>query len=178
MTFNKDNFVRNFKANIASLEAAENTTRAVLRELGNGVLHMVHEHGNITYANDLMNARMTSVNKRAMRLFLQYFTGFHYDEATKVFTKKNKRVYDARKEECLELLQDPSFDFWSWTDREITIEAKPFDPTKVTKYLEQQMKKAAKEMNEVDAAKAVAEAVLNVPNFMEVLEQLVVARSE
>lgn len=176
--FNKDLFTRDFKGRIAKLEAAENTTRVELRELGNGVLHMVHEHGNIVFANDLLNAKMTSINKRAMKLFLQYFTGFHYDEATKLFTKKNKRVYDQRMAECMELLSDPTFDFWSWSDREVTVEAKPFDPSRVTKYLEQQMKKASGELGEVEAAKVLAQAVLNVPNFMEVLEAMVLEQAE
>lgn len=161
--FNTDVFVRDFKNRIAALEAAEKTTRTELRELGNGVLHMLHLHGNVGYLNDLLGAYMTPINRRVLILFFKEFSGFNYDESTKRFTNKIKDVekYESIKENCLALLEDPTFDFWAWS-QPLRIEPVPkaFDPKEVEKAVEKQLKKATKD-GVADAEVQLLLAVLN-----------------
>lgn len=138
-------FDTSFAKSIKTLEKSEATTRETLRELSRDVLYALHEHENITYVNTLIKAKITPVNKKALLLFFQHFTGFHYSVETNDFTKKDKKAYDAKKQEALEFLEDPLNNFWVWADREIKMEAKGFDPEKVTKFIASAFKKAEKD---------------------------------
>lgn len=134
-----------FDKSIKTLEKSEAVVRETLRELSRDVLYALHEHENIVYINRLIKAKVTPVNRKALVLFFQNFTGFHYSEEQQEFTKKDKTTYDERKAQALEFLEDPLNNFWVWADREIKMEAKAFDPDKVTKYISHAFKKAEKD---------------------------------
>lgn len=168
--FNYDKFKADFNGKIEALEKAEKITRDVLRELSREVLFALHEHGNIDYVNRLMQAKITPVNLKALTLFFQEFTGFFYSKEDKVFSKKNKRQYDAKKEACLEFLSDPHNNFWTWANREIEMERKAFDPKKVTRYIENSLKKAeADGFTQADVIRAILDGGLEIETLYTIL---------
>lgn len=159
-------------ARIESLNNAEKIVREELRSLSRDVLYALHEHGNIEVVNKVLQANLTAVNRKAIRAFFVEFTGFHYDDEANMFTKKNKAKYDAKKDKCLALLNDdPHFNFWSWCEREIEIVPKGFDPKKVTKYIEGQIKKAEKDgFKQSDVIRAILNAGIEVDALVEILD--------
>lgn len=158
-------------ARIEALNNAEKIVREELRSLSRDVLYALHEHGNIEVVNKVVQANMTVMNRKAILVFFKEWTGFHYDDVAKMFTKKNKAQYDNVKEACLLALnEDPNFNFWSWADREIVVEAKGFDPKKLTKYVENQMKKAEKDgFKQADVIRAILAAGIEVDALAEIL---------
>lgn len=159
-------------ARIESLNNAEKIVREELRSLSRDVLYALHEHGNIEVVNKVVQANLTAVNRKAIIVFFKEWTGFHYDDAAKMFTKKNKAQYDNVKESCLIALnEDPHWNFWSWAEREIVVEAKGFDPKKVTKFIENQMKKAEKDgFKQADVIRAILAAGIEVDALVEILD--------
>lgn len=173
MTFiyNADTYGKQFKQQVTKLEKAEATTREILRDLSREVLFILHEHENIFYVNQLIKAKTTSINRKALLLFLQHFTGFTFDENLGEFTKKNKSQYDEKKAACLDFLTDPHNNFWTWADREIEVKKSEFDPKKITKYVENQIKKATEAgFSQRDVLSAVFDAGIDLELIKEVLE--------
>lgn len=148
MSFNYESFKASFNGNIKKLETAEKITRELLRDMSREVLYALHAHENIGVVNQLMAAKITPVNKKALALFMVEFTGFNMVELTNgdiTFTKKNKAKYDAIREAVLTRLdEDPHFNFWTWADRNIEIKSKEFDLEAVKKLMESTVKKAEK----------------------------------
>src|SRR5690625_2053140 len=138
--FNIQNLRDTIDQKIEAVEASEKITRDILRGLSRDVLYALHEHGDISFVNRVMTAKTTPVNKKALRLFFQAFTGFFYSEETDTFEKKDKRQYDDKRAACLEFLSDPMNNFWSWASRKIDVQSKDFDPKRVTKYIENSLK--------------------------------------
>jgi len=168
--FNYDKFKADFDKKVEALESAEKITRDVLRELSREVLFALHEHGNIDYVNRLVQAKITPVNLKALTLFFQEFTGFFYSKNDKVFAKKNKRQYDAKKEACLEFLSDPHFNFWSWSERNIEIERKPLDLGRVTTYIQNTLKKAeADNISQAEVIRAILDGGLEIETLYTIL---------
>lgn len=159
-------------ARIESLNNAEKIVREELRSLSRDVLYALHEHGNIEVVNKVVQANLTPVNRKAILVFFKEWTGFHYDDVAKMFTKKNKAKYDDKKKACLEALnEDPHFNFWSWADREIEVQAKGFDPKRVTKFIENQIKKAEKDgFKQSDVIRAILAAGIEVDTLVEILD--------
>ena len=134
---------RTFKGSIKKLEGAENIVREVLGQLSRDTLAALHEHGNITFINSLLQAKMTPRNKKTIVLFFRAFTGFHYDENENAFTKKHKtaNAYDEKKAAALEHLSDPEWNIWTWAVQNVEVEKKDWTPAAVSKYVESAIKK-------------------------------------
>lgn len=164
-------YEKQFKASINKLEKAESTTREILRDLSREVLFILHEHGNICYVNKLIGANMTSINKKAMVLFLKEFTGFVFNKDKNEFEKKNKQTYDEKKQQCLsKLTEDPHFNFWSWAQADLEIERKEFDPSKITKYMQTQLKRAEQDgVSQRDVLNAVFAAGIDLTLVLEII---------
>lgn len=126
MAFDKKVFDKEFNTRLGKLGKAESSVRAELNVLSRGVLEAVHATEQIGYVNQLM-AVLTPVNRKAAVVFFKHFAGFHYDEATKMFTKKSKKRYDQAHKDAMAFLQDPNNNMFSWAERHIEVEQKPFD---------------------------------------------------
>lgn len=148
MTFNYESFKASFAARIQQLESAEKITRDLLREMSREVLYALHSHENIQVINELLNAKLTPVNRRGLVEFFKTFTGFFCTQLSDgkiVFTKKDKKNYDTIQQDVLRLLEeDPHFNFWSWSEPHLKIESKEFSLDAVRKMVENTVKKADK----------------------------------
>ena len=125
--FDKKVFEASLKSGIAKLGKAEKSVREELNVLSRSVLEAIHATENIGYANQIL-AVLTPMNRKAAVVFFKHFTGFHYDEGTKTFTKKSKKRYDQAHQDTMAFLEDPLNNMFSWADRHIEVEQKPFDP--------------------------------------------------
>lgn len=125
--FDKKVFEGKFKAGIAKLGKAEKSVREELNVLSRSVLEAVHATENIGYVNQIL-AVLTPMNRKAAVVFFKHFAGFHYDEGTKTFTKKSKKRYDQAHQDAIAFLEDPLNNMFSWAERHIEVEQKPFDP--------------------------------------------------
>lgn len=124
--FDKKVFDKEFNARIGKLGKAEASVRAELNVLSRGVLEAVHATEQIGYVNQLL-AVLTPVNRKAAVVFFKHFAGFHYDEATRMFTKKSKKRYEQAHKDAMAFLEDPNNNMFSWAERNIEVEQKPFD---------------------------------------------------
>ena len=130
--FDKKVFEKSFKDGIAKLGKAEGLVRQQVNVLSRSVLEAIHATEQIGYVNQML-AVLTPVNRKAAVVFFKHFTGFHYDEATKMFTKKSKKRYDKAHADALAFLEDPLNNMFSWCERHIEVEQKPFDATSFLK---------------------------------------------
>lgn len=128
MAFDKKVFEKSFKDGIAKLGKAEGLVRQQVNVLSRSVLEAIHATEQIGYVNQML-AVLTPVNRKAAVVFFKHFTGFHYDETSKLFTKKSKKRYDKAHADAMEFLQDPLNNMFSWCERHIEVEQKPFDAT-------------------------------------------------
>lgn len=170
--FNAIIFETEFKKSIGAIAKAEKVTKETLKELSRAVLVAIHATGDISYYNRI-TAVLTPVNRKVAVLYGMEFTGFMYDNATGLFTKKSKKQYDATADKCTEFLDDPHNNIWSWAARNIDIEAKPLDLKKVTSYISAVMKKAADEgIAQSEVLKAVFAGGVEVDSLIAVMEKM------
>lgn len=145
MAFDKVKFEKEFNGRIGTLAKAEKSVRAEVNWLSRAVLEALHSTENIGYVNQLIGV-LTPVNRKAAIVFFKHFGGFHYDEATAMFTKKSKKRYDNAQKLALAFLQDPNNNMFSWAQRHIEVEQKPFDVTSFKKgfknYVEKHLQQA------------------------------------
>lgn len=124
--FNKAAFELAFNAALAKLAASEQTTKETLWALSRELLEVTHATGDIQYVNSVLGV-LSAVNRKAAVVFFKHFTGFSYDEAMKRFIKKSKKRYEKAHKDSVEFLADPVNNIWSWAERHIEVEQKPFD---------------------------------------------------
>lgn len=162
---------------INELAGAERITKALLSELSREVLTVVLlDEGKDTgkgtedsrTINELIGV-LTPVNRRAAIVFFKHFVPFIRvtDENGEFvsFGKKDKKAWETKLEEVKEFLADPHQNIWTWADRNIEVEAKPFDVKKVTKTIESALKKA----NKADVIRAIMAGGLTIEDMIEVL---------
>ena len=126
--FDKKVFEKSFKEGIDKLGKAEGLVRQQVNVLSRSVLEAIHATEQIGYVNQML-AVLTPVNRKAAVVFFKHFTGFHYDETSKLFTKKSKKRYDKAHADAMAFLEDPLNNMFSWCERNIEVEQKPFDAT-------------------------------------------------
>ena len=141
----REDFVYSFNAALVQLKDAEKITRVVLRDLSRYLLAALHGedgllYGDIQYVNQVLPV-LTPVNKKVFVLFMKHFTGFHYDDGLGVFTKKSKKRAEEAQQNAIAFLQDPNQNIWTWADRNVEVEAKPFTADKVTEFIIKATKK-------------------------------------
>ena len=179
MTFVYDQakYKTSFDKRVATLEKSEGVTRETLRELSREVVFILHQHGNIHYVNALLKANITGLNKKGLMQFFKAFTGFNLQEDKEqenfgLFAKKSKSAYDKKRIEFLSLYEDPLFNFWSWAERELSVEREPqvFDVSKVQKYIERSLKLAsANHISQAEVLRAVLAGGVSMDTLLEVL---------
>lgn len=125
--FDRKVFEKTFNASIRKLTASEGISKDMLKALSRSVIEAHHATGNNGYINKLI-AVLSPMNKKACIVFFKHFSGYHYDEEACLFVGKRKKRYDAAHKESMEFLQDPNNNLWSWAERHIEVEQKPFNP--------------------------------------------------
>lgn len=146
----RDVFMVHFAASLALLSDSEVVTKRELRSLSRDLIVAIHGFedatlmGDIQFINQLLPV-LTPVNRKVARLFFTHFTGFHFDDKLGAFTKKSAKRGPEARAAAVKFIEDPMNNIWTWAEREITIEAKPFDPEKVKKYISGAIEKAVKD---------------------------------
>jgi hypothetical protein len=170
--FNREMFVTAFTASLDALAQSENVTKRELRALSRTVLEATHETGDIQFVNKL-DAILTPVNRKVAILFFKEFTGFTWDDALKMFTKKSKKRYDECHKKYVEFMADPHNSIWSWAERNIEIEPKAFDLGKVTDYVKHALKKAKDNgVTEVQVMHAIIKAGVTADMVIAIMEDV------
>lgn len=154
VNFDKKTFEAAFGAAIIALAASEKVTKESLRDLSRTVLNAHHATEDVSYINKLIEV-LTPVNRKVAVLYFKEFGGFTYDK-DKRFVKKSKKHYDAAHAKAMEFLAEPHNNIWTWAERNVEVEAKPFDIKKVTAFIENATKKAKENgLTRLDVMRAV-----------------------
>lgn len=174
--FNADAFYGTFEITLKAIRESERITKDGLRFLSRQLLEQIHYEsklqGDIQPLNRLLEV-LTPINKKALVLFMQEFSGFHYDEKLSLFGKKDKRIYEAKCKAACESLEDPHFNLWTWAEKHVQMEAKPFDLKKVSQFMERTLKKASEDgISKADVIKAVMAGGISVDELIQVLEDM------
>jgi hypothetical protein len=170
--FNRETFATAFQASLDALAQSETVTKRELLALSRSVLEATHETGDIQFVNKLV-AILTPVNRKAAIVFFKHFTGFTYDDALKMFTKKSKKRYNESFAKSIQFLADPNNNIWSWAERNIEVEQKAFELDKVTHYLKMAMQKAKDaNLSNVDLMRAVIKAGFTADDIIAIMEDV------
>lgn len=170
--FNKQLFDLSFQQSLEALAGAERITKETLKDISRTVLVAHHETQDIAYVNRIIGV-LTPVNRKVAVLYFKAFTGFTYEDGEASFGKKSKKHYDACKKASDEFLAEPHNNIWSWAERNIDVEQKPLDLSKITVFIKSAMKKAeAQGIAQSDVLKAVFAAGVEVDAIIACLETL------
>jgi len=146
----RQEFIDAFTVTLGAIRGAEDVTKRELKPLSRTLLSALHGTvdalvtGDIQFINETL-AVLSPVNRRVAVLFFKHFSGFHYGEDLGIFTKKNQKTYADAKAAAEKAMEDPLFNIFTWSETKVEIEAKPFDPEKVTTFLKNAIKKAQKD---------------------------------
>jgi hypothetical protein len=152
--FDRASFESGFNGRIKILAKAEKLTKEGLRDLSRELLSITQETEDIGYVNRTLEV-LSPANRRVCILFFKEFSGFLFSDESNTFVKKDKKRYEAIKAKAMEFLDDPHNNVWTWQERNVDMEAKPFDLSKVTAFATNALKKAEKEgISQVDVLNA------------------------
>lgn len=179
---NRAQFQAAFAASLEAIAQAEVVTKRELKSLSRTLLTALHGleddtlQGDIQYINMLLGV-LTPINRKTAVLFFKEFTGFHYDArtkenpgATETFTKKSAKHGPEARKLAIEFLQDPNNNIWSWAERNIEVERRPFDMKKVTKVVEKALDEAGGD--QMPVLRAILEGGITVEGVMILLDEL------
>lgn len=170
--FNRAAFDVSFGEAISAIKQSEEVTRREVRALSRSVLAALHMTENVGYLNTFLDV-LTPINRKAMVIYFQAFTGFHFDSKTEMFTKKDKVTYADKEAAAEKFLEDPMNNFWSYAQREIKVEAKEFTLDVVTKGTEAFLKKAKKNgFKEVDVMRAILKGGITAETIIAIMDDL------
>lgn len=169
--FDKQVFDAQYQDNIAKLAASEKITKELLRSMSRDVLAAHHETGDVAYINGLV-AVLTPMNKKMTILFFKAFSGHTCNEEG-VFGKKDKKKYEEAKADSLANLEDPLFNVFSWAERNIEVERKPFTLGKLQQQMGSIVKKAEEnKISHADVIRALLANGIEVAEFMKVVQHM------
>lgn len=170
--FNRGSFEVAFAQALDALGQAESITRRELRDVSRSILTAIHCTEDSGFLNRLIGV-LTPVNKKVMVEYLKHFSGFHYDDRTMLFTKKNKPTYEKAAQLSEEFLSEPHNNVWTWAERNIEVTVKPFDVNVITKYMQGALKKALDNgLSQKDVMKAIFASGIEVDSLFDVLDEL------
>lgn len=176
--FDKNTFERSFNIAMDKIASSEAVTKRELRDVSRTVLEAWHATGNVVYANRLLKI-LSPMNKKTAIVFFKHFSGFHFDEVTGEFDHKSKKRYETAHADCVKFLADPLNNIWSWAERHIELQQKPFDISSVEKYMTKAVKQAAGVgLTQVDLLKAVFKAGIDPACIVQVMDELGLEFSE
>lgn len=161
---------------IETIANAERVTKQVLSELSRELLEFVviDDKQDIQPVNRLM-AVLTPVNRKVAVLYFKHFMAFMWDEENAKFVGKDKKKWDKKKELVVEFLDAPHNNIWTWADRNIEVEAKPYNASKVSKEIEKAIKN---NISQKDIVRAVLAGGLEMDAFLEVMKEMVKQEEE
>lgn len=172
VNFDRKAFEVGFGKAILRLQRCEAVTKEVLKDLSRTVLYAHHATEHVDYVNGLIQV-LTPMNRKVAVLFFKAFGGFIYDDKNKRFVKKSKKHYDQAHADAVEFLADPHNNIWTWAERHVEVEAKPFDIKKVTAFIENASKKAKENgLNQLDVMRAVFAGGMTVEVLLQLLGEM------
>lgn len=191
--FDSNKFYNSFNITIKALAESERITKDALRSLSRGCLMLIHyeskNQGDISPVNKILQV-LTPINRKTFVLFMQEFSGFHYDEDKVEFTNKNKTkekgkditMYDVKCAWACESLDDPHFNLWSWADKNIKVEKKAFKLDTLKKDVKRAMEAKDEQDNliysKADIIKAVMDGGLTADALIDILQAMAVVDAQ
>lgn len=169
--FDKNQFDAAYKANVRKLAASEKVTKELLRSMSRDVLEAHHATGDVAYINGII-AVLSPMNKKVCILFFKEFSG-HTCNEDGVFGKKDKKKYEEARKASFDQLEDPLFNVFSWADRHVEIEKKPFTLGKLQQQMGSLVKKAEEnKISHADIIRAMFANGIEIGEFMRVVEYM------
>lgn len=172
--FNRNVFETTFAKALEILQGAEKVTRKELLDLSRSTLEAFHCTEDVAFINRLIDT-LTPINRRACVEYFKEFSGFHFDDATDRFTKKNKQLYTAKAGKSFEFLAEPHNNIWTWADIHLDVEPaeKPYNIDAISKYMEGAIKKAEKNGFDQKAVfKAILAGGMSVDTMLDMMDEL------
>lgn len=170
--FDRAAFESGFDGRLKKLANAEKITKETLRDMSRELLFITQESEDIGYVNRVVVV-LAPVNKKVAILFFKEFSGFVWNEDEQKFSRKDKKKYEQIAAIATKQLEDPHFNMWTWADRELSIEAKPFDLAKVTTFAAQAIKKAERDgISKGDILKAFIAGGFDADMLLAVMESM------
>ena len=169
--FDKNKFDQSYKVNVEKLAASEKISKDLLRSMSREVLEAHHVTGDVAYINGLIEV-LSPMNKKMAVLFYKEFSG-HLCNEEGIFGKKDKKKYDAAHKASFDALEDPHFNVFSWAERNVEIEKKPFTIGKMQQQMGSLIKKA--EQSKISHAEIIRSLLANgieIGEFMKVVEHM------
>lgn len=171
-TFNKLAFEALFLGALERLAASEKVSKETLRDLSRDLLEATHATGDVGYLNRLLPI-LSPMNKKTAIVFFKHFAGFSFDETSRVFTKKSKKRYDAAHAATVEFLADPHNNIWTWAERHIEVQVKPFTFDSLADGVKHIMDKAQKAgLSQSDVVRAAIKNGLTVDTLLAVIGEV------
>lgn len=172
MAFNREQFVEAFGAAIDALLQSEQVTKRELRTISRTVLEATHETGDIAYVNRLIGV-LSPVNRKVCIVYFKHFTGFSFDDKLGLFTKKSKKRYAKAFAEYVQFIAEPGNNVWTWAERNIEIEQKPFSVEKFGTYMKGALQKAHDDgVSNADVMRAIIKAGMDADSIIACMESL------
>ncbi len=169
--FDKNQFDADYKANVKKLAASEKVTKELLRSMSRDVLEAHHATGDVAYINGII-AVLSPMNKKVCILFFKEFSG-HTCNEDGVFGKKDKKRYDEAHKKSFDGLEDPHFNVFSWAERNVEVERKPFTLGKLQQQMGSLVKKAEEnKISHADIIRALFANGIEIGEFMKVMEHM------
>ena len=169
--FDKNQFDASFAANVEKLAASEKITKELLRSMSRDVLEAHHATGDVAYINGII-AVLSPMNRKMCILFYKEFSG-HLCNEEGIFGKKDKKKYDAAHKASFDALEDPHFNVFSWAERNVEVERKPFTLTRLQQQMGSLVKKAEEnKLSHADIIRAMFANGIEIGEFMKVVEHM------
>ena len=169
--FDKNQFDQSYKDNIKKLAASEKITKDLLRSMSREVLEAHHATGDVAYINGII-AVLSPMNRKMCILFYKEFSG-HLCNEEGVFGKKDKKRYDEAHKKSFDGLEDPHFNVFSWAERNVEVERKPFTLGKLQQQMGSLVKKAEEnKISHADIIRAMFANGIEIGEFMKVVEHM------
>lgn len=169
--FDKNQFDQSYKVNVKKLAASEKVTKELLRSMSREALEAHHVTGDVAYINGII-AVLSPMNKKVCILFFKEFSG-HTCNEDGVFGKKDKKKYEEARKASFDQLEDPLFNVFSWADRHVEIEKKPFTLGKLQQQMGSLVKKAEENrLSHADIIRALFANGVEVNAFLKVMEHM------
>ena len=169
--FDKNQFDAAYKANVEKLASSEKITKELLRTMSREVLEAHHATGDVSYINGII-AVLSPMNRKMCILFYKEFSG-HLCNEEGVFGKKDKKRYDDAKKKSFDALEDPLFNVFSWAERNVEVERKPFTLGKLQQQMGSLVKKAEEnKISHADIIRAMFANGIEIGEFMKVVQHM------